>query len=164
MECLVNSHKDISFAKKEIEYLIERSKRAIHVCEKSASQRSLREVAAATSAEPKKKYERIHGTFGVRALIRLSNSRMPGPSLLKRLQLQLETGKTTRRAKEDLKKAQRAMSAAEDMITQIGESLDMEEEALNWRANQLRRQSAEAFKIMADQKKAILQSQFIKLH
>jgi hypothetical protein len=48
------------------------------------------------------------------------------------------------------------MSAAEEMITQMEDDLNFEEAILNSRARELRRQSLEAFKIMADVKKSKL--------
>ena len=54
-------------------------------------------------------------------------------SLKRWLHFQLETGKTRSKAKEDIRIAQRAMSAAEEVITQMGDSLVLEEAELDFR-------------------------------
>ena len=45
-----------------------------------------------------------------------------------------------RKAKEDIKRANKAMNQAEEMIHQMDNAMKMEEECLQWRANMLRRQ------------------------
>ena len=73
-------------------------------------------------------------------------------SLKRWLHFQLETGKTRSKAKEDIRMAKRAMIAAEEVITQMEDSLVLEEASLDFRARELRRQSLETFKIMGDVK------------
>ena len=46
--------------------------------------------------------------------------------------------------------ARRAMVAAEEVITQMEDSLVLEEASLDFRAKELRRQSLETFKIVGD--------------
>ena len=55
--------------------------------------------------------------------------------------------------------AKQSMAKAVDLMVQMEENLKAEEEVLYERANRLRRQSAEAFKLMDDVKK--LQGQAI---
>ena len=71
-------------------------------------------------------------------------------SLKRWLHFQLETGKTRSKAKEDIRMAKRAMIAAEEVITQMEDSLVLEEASLDFRARELRRQSLETFKIVGD--------------
>lgn len=53
---------------------------------------------------------------------------------------------------EDVKKAHKAMSTAEEMLFQMEKALDQEEEFLHQRADQLRRQSVELFKVKCVEK------------
>ena len=56
--------------------------------------------------------------------------------------------------------AKQSMNKAVDLMVQMEENLKAEEEVLYERANRLRRQSAEAFKLMDDVKKLQGQDKF----
>ena len=71
----------------------------------------------------------------------------------------LDIGRTVNVADHNASQAKQSMNKAVDLMVQMEENLKAEEEVLYERANRLRRQSADAFKLMDDVKK--LQGQAI---
>ena len=71
----------------------------------------------------------------------------------------LDIGRTVNVVDHNASQAKQSMNKAVDLMVQMEENLKAEEEVLYERANRLRRQSAEAFKLMDDVKK--LQGQAI---
>ena len=71
----------------------------------------------------------------------------------------LDIGRTVNVVDHNASQAKQSMNKAVDLMVQMEENLKAEEEVLYERANRLRRQSADAFKLMDDVKK--LQGQAI---
>ena len=71
----------------------------------------------------------------------------------------LDIGRTVNVVDDNASQAKQSMNKAVDLMVQMEENLKAEEEVLYERANRLRRQSADAFKLMDDVKK--LQGQAI---
>ena len=65
----------------------------------------------------------------------------------------LDIGRTVNVVDHNALQAKQSMNKAVDLMVQIEENLKAEEEVLYERANRLRRQSADAFKLMDDVKK-----------
>ena len=65
----------------------------------------------------------------------------------------LDIGRTVNVVDHNASQAKQSMNKAVDLMVQMEENLKAEEEVLYERANRLRRQSADAFKLMDDVKK-----------
>ena len=72
----------------------------------------------------------------------------------------LDIGRTVNVVDQNASHAKQSMNKAVDLMVQMEENLKAEEEVLYERANRLRRQSAEAFKLMDDVKKLQGQAKF----
>ena len=65
----------------------------------------------------------------------------------------LDIGRTVNVVDHNASQAKQSMNKAVDLMVQMEENLKAEEEVLYERANRLRRQSADAFKLMDDVKR-----------
>ncbi|TRY67131.1 hypothetical protein TCAL_03727 [Tigriopus californicus] len=139
MDCLANSQSDITQSKFGMESIIERERRLIRDYELRERSSSTPDCSLGMDFEGHPLAQRDQ---------KRHRSLRIGANFRRWLILRLETGKNRKRAMEDVKKAHKAMSTAEDMLLQMEKALDQEEEFLHQRADQLRRQSVELFKVV----------------